>query len=128
LAGESRIKKPSKSRAGAARVKAASGSERRAPRAPAPALRMSRFELGGDDYTVLSYPSPRVELPGLSAAESEVAALLVEGRTHDEIAKRRGTSKRTVANQIASIYKKLGISSRAELVLSVMKDQSVQRP
>jgi DNA-binding CsgD family transcriptional regulator len=92
-----------------------------APADPAGALRMSRFELDGDRYTVLSYPSPQVNLPGLSAAESQVAGLLLEGRTHDEIAKSRGTSRRTVANQIASIYKKLGVSSRAELLLSVMK-------
>lgn len=38
------------------------------------------------------------------------------GESNDDIARRRGTSPRTVANQIASIFRKHGVGSRAELV------------
>ena len=33
------------------------------------------------------------------------------------IARRRGTSERTVANQIAALFAKLGVVSRAELLV-----------
>ena len=33
-----------------------------------------------------------------------------------DIARRRGTSPRTIANQLRSIYSKLGISGRGELI------------
>lgn len=52
----------------------------------------------------------------LSAGEAAVVRLLVEGKTHAEIARWRRTSTRTVANQIASVYRKLGVSGRMELL------------
>jgi DNA-binding NarL/FixJ family response regulator len=52
----------------------------------------------------------------LSPAESEVAALAVSGQSNAEIATFRGTSLRTTANQIASLFSKLGVHSRLELV------------
>jgi DNA-binding NarL/FixJ family response regulator len=52
----------------------------------------------------------------LTSAESEVARLLLMGLSDREIARRRGTSTRTVANQLQSIYVKLGRSSRGELI------------
>lgn len=52
----------------------------------------------------------------LSASEFAVVSLLVEGKTHVEIARQRGSSVRTVANQIASTYRKLGISGRIDLL------------
>jgi DNA-binding CsgD family transcriptional regulator len=53
---------------------------------------------------------------GLSPAESEVAAHILKGRTNAQIAKLRGASERTVANQVANVFRKLGVSSRLELV------------
>ncbi len=52
----------------------------------------------------------------LSAGELAVASLLVEGKSYVEIARRRGSAVRTVANQIASVYRKLGISGRIDLL------------
>jgi DNA-binding NarL/FixJ family response regulator len=52
----------------------------------------------------------------LTSAESEVAGLLLMGLSDQEIARQRGTTTRTVANQLQAIYVKLGRSSRAELV------------
>lgn len=52
----------------------------------------------------------------LTDAESDVARLIFEGLTNEEIAARRETSERTIANQIAAVYRKLGVNSRIELV------------
>jgi DNA-binding CsgD family transcriptional regulator len=48
----------------------------------------------------------------LSPAEREVAALLVEGLSDEEIAARRGTATRTASNQVASILRKTGAPGR----------------
>jgi DNA-binding CsgD family transcriptional regulator len=55
----------------------------------------------------------------LTAAERAVTRALVTGRSNAEIAALRGVSVRTVANQLASIYEKLGVGSRLELVALV---------
>ncbi len=52
----------------------------------------------------------------LTEAERAVAAGLVEGKSNLEIARARGTSPRTVANQIRGIFEKLGVRGRSELV------------
>lgn len=51
----------------------------------------------------------------LTDAEQEITLLLLLGVTNQEIADRRGTSVNTVQNQVASIYEKVGVHSRAEL-------------
>jgi DNA-binding CsgD family transcriptional regulator len=67
------------------------------------------------DLLALTDAPPRMPEP-LSRAEREVATLAYEGLSNAEIATRRGTSERTVANQLASVYRKLHVSSRDELV------------
>jgi len=65
---------------------------------------------------VLSFPLPRVGLPEcLSAAERDVALGVIAGKTNAEIGAARGTSVRTVANQIASLFKKLRVTSRQQI-------------
>jgi DNA-binding CsgD family transcriptional regulator len=71
-----------------------------------------------EDFVVLSFPLPRDGRETLSPAESEVASLLMAGRTNAEIAALRGTSLRTTANQVASLFRKLGVRSRLQLVTS----------
>jgi DNA-binding NarL/FixJ family response regulator len=51
----------------------------------------------------------------LTPAEWDVAALALLGLSNSEIATRRGCSTRTVANQMSSTFRKLGIASRGEL-------------
>lgn len=51
----------------------------------------------------------------LTRAETRVAALFADGQTHSQIARRLGVSQSTVRNQIAAIYRKLDIHSKAEL-------------
>jgi DNA-binding CsgD family transcriptional regulator len=59
----------------------------------------------------------------LSAAEGEVLALLSQGLSNAAIAQERGVSGRTVANQIASIMKKTGASSRRVLLFRHLAGQ-----
>jgi DNA-binding CsgD family transcriptional regulator len=71
---------------------------------------------GDSTYAVLSYPllESMAEL-GLTAAEREILPHVLRGDSNLELARRRGTSSRTVANQVASIFRKLGVSCRTEL-------------
>lgn len=56
-----------------------------------------------------------VSLPGLSPRESLVLALISEGYTNDQIARRIGISKHTVDTYIRRIRSKLKLGNRAQL-------------
>lgn len=82
------------------------------PHAP----RVTRFDLAGEELVVVSVPLERdAEVDRLGPAERAVAALVLRGLANEEIARARGTSVRTVANQLASLFRKLGVSSRVQL-------------
>jgi DNA-binding NarL/FixJ family response regulator len=69
---------------------------------------------------------PPVASPGLrtlAAREIQVANLVTEGLPNKEVAITLGLSEHTVSNYLFRIYNKLGISSRIELALYVMKDR-----
>jgi DNA-binding NarL/FixJ family response regulator len=85
--------------------------------APVPAgLRASAVELAGEEYIVFAFPAPEWNLPPcLTSSERQVALALLGGATNAQIAERRSTSVRTVAHQVASIFEKLSVTSRAEL-------------
>jgi DNA-binding NarL/FixJ family response regulator len=55
-------------------------------------------------------------VPALTTAEAAVLRELVAGRSNAEIAKLRSTSARTIANQVAALLRKLGATSRYELI------------
>jgi predicted ATPase/DNA-binding CsgD family transcriptional regulator len=59
----------------------------------------------------------------LSKAESEVAILAAAGWSNSAIGVRRGTSTRTVDAQVKSIFQKLMISSRDDILRFVPQDQ-----
>jgi DNA-binding CsgD family transcriptional regulator len=83
---------------------------------PGEGPRATTFECGPDTFAILSFPAGDPALPdSLSAAEKEVCLLLLAGATNAEVAERRRTAVRTVANQVASILRKLGAGSRSEL-------------
>jgi hypothetical protein len=50
---------------------------------------------------------------------------LLEGRNYLEIAKKRGTSTRTVANQLAAAFRRLGVSGRASLLNHIVSSPEV---
>jgi len=85
-------------------------------------VRVSRLSVGGEPLVVLSFPAhaPTI-LPELTAAESEVVALVLAGSSNEEIARERSSSTRTVANQVASVFRKLGVKSRGELAAAVAR-------
>lgn len=60
-------------------------------------------------------PLPDFEGVTLSSAERAVVELALRGLSNREIAARRGCALRTIANQLASAYGKIGIGSRREL-------------
>lgn len=71
----------------------------------------------GERLVVLHWSLPSTPpLSDLSPAERHVTALLLLGLSNAEIGLRRGRSSRTIANQLASIFRKMGVGSRAELV------------
>ena len=80
-------------------------------------MRVATFnlEIEGVELVVLSRPTKRKALVALTRTERAVAMGLVRGESNARIAERRGTSTRTVANQVATIYRKLGVGSRREL-------------
>jgi DNA-binding CsgD family transcriptional regulator len=79
-------------------------------------VRASRFRLAGDDYVVLSYPKAELAAPAaLTSTEQTIFSALLSGQSNGEIALSRDRSLRTVANQVAAIFGKLGVGSRAEL-------------
>ena len=72
-------------------------------------------DLGGERLVVISISVEADQLDTLAKAELEVALDAIAGLSNRAIAAKRGRSARTIANQLASIYRKLGVGSRAEL-------------
>jgi DNA-binding CsgD family transcriptional regulator len=64
----------------------------------------------------------QLERWSLSPAEREVGLLLLKGLSHKEIAEVRATSERTVRQQALSVYRKAGLSGRAELAAFFLVD------
>jgi len=74
-------------------------------------------------------PEPRDEMPArvaktcdlasLTPREREVAALLADGRTNRQIAELLVIERGTVANHVAHILHKLGVSNRTQVALLV---------
>jgi len=80
-------------------------------------VRGGLLRVDDSEVFVLSMPTLTDRLPaGLTGAERAVAMLLLEGLSNREVAQRRGTSVRTVANQVASLFRKLGVNARTEMV------------
>ena len=84
--------------------------------APPSDLLARRVHLGSSPYVLLTFTRTDAKHPlDLTLAERKVALALLEGLSNAKIACLRGSSSRTVANQVASLYRKLGVRSRAEL-------------
>ncbi len=57
----------------------------------------------------------------LTAREKEVFLLLVENKTTKEIAKQLNISEKTVRNHISNTMQKLGVKSRSQAVVELLK-------
>ena len=71
--------------------------------------------------SVLSEPA-RPEPSLLTPRETEVARLLVDGKTNPEIAAALFISERTVQSHVANIMAKLGVNSRTAVAARVVRD------
>lgn len=58
----------------------------------------------------------------LTPRERSVVALLLDGRTNDEIASVLGITTRTVEAHLARLFERLGISSRTELATRALRE------
>lgn len=75
----------------------------------------------GHQYVLLEWPARAAREPvDLTPAERDVLAGILRGDSNATIARRRRTRPRTVANQVASLFRKLGVRSRSELVAHLM--------
>lgn len=68
------------------------------------------------ELALYAAPQPSPELAGLSAREREVLSYLSLGYSNREIGIACGTSAKTVRNQLSSVFRKIGASTRAEAV------------
>ena len=88
------------------------------------ARRIDCFELvvGGERLVVTSLPAGdgAAILDALTPAERDVARDAIAGLSNATIARKRRRAARTVANQLASVYRKLRVGSRAELAALVL--------
>lgn len=82
---------------------------------PPAGLTAERFVVDGTDFVLFTW-STSMDLGCLSATELAVATRIAAGAANAEIAAERATSVRTIANQVASILRKLGLGSRYELI------------
>ena len=93
--------------------------DRLTPAEPSPGPALTHLDLGGVPAWTIEAP-PLVLPEALTASEREVTELLMSGATNAEIAEARGSKTRTVANQVAAIFRKLGVNSRAELLATLL--------
>jgi DNA-binding NarL/FixJ family response regulator len=82
-------------------------------------IRSFRFEHDGEELFVVSSPVEGSGPAPLTRAELEIVRAIVRGATNAEIAQMRGTSARTVANQVASILRRVGAESRVQAALKL---------
>lgn len=97
-------------------------------------LLVDRLEIDGEEFAVFSWDTEAVDeavdaavtaavdetasdpRAALTPSERSVLALVVAGASNAAIARSRGSSVRTVANQVASLLDKLGADSRFDLI------------
>ena len=90
---------------------------------------LSFTEHQGRPLRVISTPRPDLRLASaLPPAELSVVKSLIEGACYDEIAQRRGTSTRTIANQITTVFRRMKVSGRSELLLQLFAEQGFVFP
>jgi DNA-binding CsgD family transcriptional regulator len=75
----------------------------------------------GLEMEILSIARPELTLQSvLSPAQFQVLGLLAEGHSYSEIARLRGTSPRTVANLVSSVYKQLDVQGRGDVLRAAL--------
>jgi len=86
-----------------------------------PRLEAESFYVDGLELVVFELELELAFPQSFTEAERDVARALCEGLGTAAIAQRRGSRYRTIANQLASMYRKAGVHSSAELVAFLTK-------
>lgn len=79
---------------------------------------LSRYQLSAAmvrDGAELEAPIPPASWSALSGAERVIVQAVLRGCSNAQIARERNRSCRTIANQLAAAYRKLGVAGRGEL-------------
>ena len=101
----------------------------RAPFSAPRGIQLERAAQRGKPAVLVSFPVPNVDWSrSLTSAEKDVANDILAGLPNDAIGRKRGSSVRTVVNQVASIFKKVGAHSRLELCLVVYTGRTPPAP
>jgi DNA-binding CsgD family transcriptional regulator len=77
----------------------------------------SRLELVRLAATITADPRANAQAATVTAAESEILELLRQGLSNRDIARLRSRSVHTIANQVASLLRKMNSASRRNLAL-----------
>ena len=64
---------------------------------------------------------------GLTRREEDMLLLIVEGRTQPEIARALYVSRDTVKTHVRNLYRKMGVSGKAELVEAMSAAEPARR-
>jgi len=80
---------------------------------PPPNLVAERID---DELVVFTWDIAKPLPAALTSAERDVLARVVRGESNQAIATARSTSARTIANQVASLLRKTGATSRFDLI------------
>jgi two-component system, NarL family, nitrate/nitrite response regulator NarL len=62
-------------------------------------------------------------LAALTSREIQIARAVAEGRSNRDIATQLGITEQTVKNHLTSIFEKVGVTSRLQLALTLIKEQ-----
>jgi two-component system, NarL family, nitrate/nitrite response regulator NarL len=62
-------------------------------------------------------------LAALTSREIQIARSVAEGRSNRDIATQLGITEQTVKNHLTSIFEKVGVTSRLQLALTLIKEQ-----
>jgi DNA-binding CsgD family transcriptional regulator len=94
---------------------------------PARGISAQTFEIEGVRFILFRCPLRSRSRATLTKAEGHVVDLLCVGLSTAEIARVRRVSYATVAKQLDTIYRKLRVGSRAELLLRFGASRGLER-
>ena len=74
------------------------------------------------EYWIVGRPKEKpTRSPALTPRERQIVAAMMTAASNRDIARRLGLSEQSVKNRLTSLYRRLGIRNRVELVLLLMK-------
>jgi DNA-binding CsgD family transcriptional regulator len=90
-----------------------------------PALVIEQADAPPGSPLELSCPRPDSTLKTrVTRSEFDVVRAFVEGASHASIAERYRCSPRTIANHLGSVFRKLRVSGRAELLSCLIREHA----